>query len=255
MLEIVIKRVPLLISLILFVTFTEGALATVTKVPRELLSSSLLTLRSPVISCKSNSCNYAESNLIKDHPDMGQIEIADQKYLQISIVTPRQASEIFAEMQAQPQIPFRYPEDGCYARADEMAWLLEAKGLIVAKVFAQGFLRYQTKHNSQLTINMFWRNYHVAPILLVETSPKNLQITVIDPSMFDRPVSSARWLLEMTQYPETKLTSMDYANRFNWEPPLNNRLSEYTEERIQVSKTYMAKFLEKQRLRELNLPQ
>ncbi|MBY0413677.1 MAG: hypothetical protein K2Q18_05910, partial [Bdellovibrionales bacterium] len=42
-------------------------------------------------------------------------------------------------------------------------------------------------------------NFHVAPIVYVKDDHNNIQKMVIDPSLFDRPVSVAEWDAKMTK--------------------------------------------------------
>jgi hypothetical protein len=101
-------------------------------------------------------------------------------------VTPDQADEIFQEVAAMKDIPYRYVADGCYARAEIIAERLAKEGIIVDKVWAEdGIL----KPNSDLE----W-NYHVAPVIWVHEKNGTYDRKVLDPSLEDHPVAVNEWL-------------------------------------------------------------
>ena len=88
-------------------------------------------------------------------------------------------------------IPFQYVVDGCYARAHKMKQILQDKyGYTCDKVFS-----YEGASGS-LAVDagdccVYWW-YHVAPLVKVKTNYGIVQY-VMDPSMFDHPVSINKW--------------------------------------------------------------
>ena len=94
-----------------------------------------------------------------------------------------------------PCIPFRYPDDGCWARAHEMCRLMINMGLSPDKVWidhsAGHQLHVDTANNPQCYVE--W-NWHVAPRLCVR-GPGFLQTRpmVMDPSLFAAPVTEPTW--------------------------------------------------------------
>lgn len=88
-------------------------------------------------------------------------------------------------------IPFQYVVDGCYARAHKMRQIMnEEYNYEPQKVFS-----YEGPSGS-LAVDagdccVYWW-YHVAPLVTVKTATGTAQY-VIDPSMFDEPVSIATW--------------------------------------------------------------
>lgn len=99
-----------------------------------------------------------------------------------------------------PCIPFQYVRDGCYARAHKMRWIITNKyKFCCEKVFS-----FANKNNDQLAVKAtkcggccvtWW--YHVAPLIRVQVKIGRLSFTkamVIDPGMFDFPVSLSQWL-------------------------------------------------------------
>jgi hypothetical protein len=92
-----------------------------------------------------------------------------------------------------PCIPFLYPENGCWARAHEMCRLIKVMGRTPDKVWIDGSLHVISANTP--TCNVYW-SWHVAPTLCVRTVPWQTKRVVIDPSLFDKPVSEADWKLK-----------------------------------------------------------
>lgn len=114
-------------------------------------------------------------------------------------VTASQARQVFNWMAAQRDIAFRYPIDGCYARAHLMIQRMQSKGLKPYKVwsFANGDpLHVKTPHVRGGVVE--WK-YHVAPALRVRGADGKQSWVVIDPSMFKAPVSLAAWRKAQTK--------------------------------------------------------
>jgi Glutaminase len=114
-------------------------------------------------------------------------------------VTPPKAKALFDLCSAQtcnpltvpaPCIPFLYPDDGCWARAHEMCRLLIAQGAHPRKIWINGNLRTPTRNNPACVVYWGW---HVAPTLCVRTHFFKHTEEVIDPSLFNGPVSEATW--------------------------------------------------------------
>jgi hypothetical protein len=114
-------------------------------------------------------------------------------------ITPARAQEVFDAMRATtcdplnvppPCIPFLYPDDGCWGRAHEMSRLMLAMGLCPKKVWSRGSLHVRTRNNPNCEVYWGW---HVAPTLCVRTGFLRRTRMVIDPSLFDTPVTKADW--------------------------------------------------------------
>jgi hypothetical protein len=109
------------------------------------------------------------------------------------VVTPKQAWAAYRMMLAQKDIAFKFPADGCYARAHLMVRRMQAKGYKPYKVwsFANGdSLQVRTENDPRKQVT--WR-YHVAPILRVRLKDGKQGWYVIDPSLFKGPVSIKGW--------------------------------------------------------------
>ena len=127
----------------------------------------------------------------------------------------------FSSVRRQPHIPFQYPLDGCWARAHEMGRLIERffdcdPRTITAKIWNFGDLHVETDNNPYCKV--CW-NYHVAPILKTDHG-----FTVIDPSLFDQPVSVDTWRNKQSDLSRKSVfTSLDIYNsiddQFISEPP------------------------------------
>lgn len=89
-----------------------------------------------------------------------------------------------------PCIPFLYPDDGCWARAHEMCRLIIAAGIQRKKVWIDGNLFVHTKNNPLCHVGWGW---HVAPTICVRHCFYHVEDMVIDPSLFNAPVSQATW--------------------------------------------------------------
>jgi|GEM_PF-1702006 len=110
------------------------------------------------------------------------------------VLTYQQAVSVFNKIAAQSDIAFEYPWDGCYARAHLMVRRLQALGIQPGKVwsFANGEpLHARTKRDVRGFVE--W-DYHVAPTISVQGTDGKAVAMVIDPAMFNQPVSVTQWL-------------------------------------------------------------
>lgn len=108
-------------------------------------------------------------------------------------VSYQQAVQIFNWLATQGDIAFRFPIDGCYARAHLMIRRMQKRGFKPYKVwtFANGDeqLRVRTANHPRGYVE--WK-YHVAPIVRVQTA-NGQRWYVIDPALFKSPVSITQW--------------------------------------------------------------
>lgn len=149
--------------------------------------------------------------------EFAQVELTDYfgKPFSISLVDQTRAEKLFQEMASQKHIPFGYPDDGCYARAHEMARLLDDRGVTSGKVFSVGSLHVRTKKGQ----DVYW-GWHVAPILAVKERAGKWQLYVIDPSIFAKPVIVEAWKNSQLADPDAYVSALHYTKRFvynyNW---------------------------------------
>jgi hypothetical protein len=136
---------------------------------------------------------------------------------EITEMTPAQVNRVFGELAAMTfwtsnfaasPIPFHFPPDGCYARAQLMADRLTELGFASEKVFAiartpagRADLHVPTPYAedvaapAQPTVN-WW--YHVAPIVRVRDALGVVRETVLDPSLAPAPLELLQWLGRMS---------------------------------------------------------
>lgn len=96
-----------------------------------------------------------------------------------------------------PCIPFQYVTDGCYARAHKMRWIIEN----LFHYCSQKIFSFANQGADKLDV---WANkwggccvewwYHVAPMVYVNVNGIGMSY-VIDPGMFNGPVSIYDWLV------------------------------------------------------------
>ena len=122
-------------------------------------------------------------------------------------LSPAQAARVFSVMAtltftdttgAQSPVPYHYPVDGCYARAQMMAQMLTRAGIASERVFATSTVPGGLHIPNQFSEDQpggapaettWW--YHVAPIVRVRSAAGAIEETVIDPSTQSGPVPIA----------------------------------------------------------------
>ena len=134
--------------------------------------------------------------------------------LKVSAISLEYAQELFDYVHSQKEIPFRFPDDGCYARAHAMAILLEREGIISLKAFIEGDLLVET-YNHPLGYVRWW--FHTAPVVLVEDGGRFIEM-VLDPSIFDKPVPVEEWFFIQTKHSEGWMEDNYRTNRFGFMP-------------------------------------
>lgn len=94
-------------------------------------------------------------------------------------------------------IPFNFVSDGCYARAHKMRQILNNAGYECQKYFIHGNLAAQRTPG---TCCVQWV-YHVAPLVTVMVADPMTQDYILDPSLFNHPVSIHEWKQKCTSGP------------------------------------------------------
>lgn len=115
-------------------------------------------------------------------------------------LTLDKAVEIFDLLADMQDIAFGYKRDGCYARAHIMCRRLVEMGLSASKAWAfegKKSLRFVSPEGNKT----HWC-YHVAAALSVQMPGGGIQDVVLDPSLFDGPVSLKEWGDIMAASPE-----------------------------------------------------
>jgi hypothetical protein len=133
-------------------------------------------------------------------------------------LSPEQARQVFDALShssmrtstgGSAPIPFGYPANGCYSRAQEMSDILTQLGFASEKVFALAGKRPLAVRSSNddpsLTGNtaepdntVSW-TWHVAPMVRVRDPERGVIETVLDPSMGPAPMTLEQWETLMTE--------------------------------------------------------
>lgn len=101
----------------------------------------------------------------------------------------------FNTLAQRSDIAFNYVDDGCFARAHIMCRALQDMDVAPGKVWA-----YKGDEKMKLTqagrVFALW-DYHVAPCVPVRMPDKSVQNIILDPGIFDGPVTVDQWLREV----------------------------------------------------------
>ena len=120
----------------------------------------------------------------------------DPKSIEISVIDSEKANLLFKEFVQNKNIPFKFPKDGCYARATAMAQMADKSSIVMGKVYATGFLIAKTNiPNYPITM---W-GWHVAPVSYVKQIDGKIELMVFDPSLFSQPVTVEEWKSKMME--------------------------------------------------------
>lgn len=140
----------------------------------------------------------------------------DPKIINIAVIEQNQANALFRKFTQARHIPYRFPLDGCYARATAMAQIAEEEGIEMGKVYAEGFLQAKTDLPKFPTVVWGW---HVAPIAYVKKPDGKIEIMVFDPSLFRQPVTVEEWKLRMLDNSNgitPEILKLYYGSRFQY---------------------------------------
>ncbi len=181
-------------------------------------------------------------------PD-GTLPGADGKPLEVSILTETQAFALFDELSHLQTLDFNVIRDGCYARAHEMAQILDSKQVVSAKVFVTGDLKARSV--TEPTGYAYWR-YHVAPVVLVlnenrphDKQPKAaLRAWVFDPGLFDRPTPIQDWIDALSienPYDKTERPFFSFNTRFRYSINDPDPIDHYRDEDLLHQRETLAK--------------
>ena len=130
-------------------------------------------------------------------------------------ISPEAAQALFDDMAAQVDIPFDYPPDCCYARAQRMAQLMSDRGIASKKAWVYGSLNPVTSSGDPVRFpptpsgDVVTWGYHVAPTVSVRQPDGSCRDMVIDPSLRDRPLTISEWEETMGGGTMSRLTPSD----------------------------------------------
>ena len=165
------------------------------------------------------------------------------------VVSMKHAQWLFDQMKATncdplttpaPCIPFMFPDNGCWVRANEMCRLLDNMGESTRKVWiTKGptkYLKAKTRNHWDCYIEWYW---HVAPTILVR-GPWIFQVRrmVIDPSLTTGPVTKDGWRNIMQDsaatLEDTVATQYSYMSPGSSDPTYSTTNSELISFRLQL---------------------
>lgn len=165
-------------------------------------------------------------------------------------ITMDKATELFNRAMGMEDIAWGFKKDGCYARAHLMARRFEEEGIRVDKVWIKGDLYIPET-------DIRW-NFHVAPVVYVKDEKNQIQKIVIDPSLFDGPVTVEEWDKKMAKntakgsvisvfpFPENaalmERSTLSFSSSDPYLPRGNINMTE--EEKMGQAKVTMANYLE-----------
>lgn len=144
--------------------------------------------------------------------------------LEVQVLPEAEATALFQELSSlqfwtaddrQTAVPFHYPPNGCFFRAQAMAERMTELGYASEKVFAltsPRSLRVQTPYGPDVSEggpDVTW-GYHVAPIVRVQTATGVVDM-VMDPSLFPGPTPLQAWLHKMNPAEFSRI-SLDQMN-------------------------------------------
>lgn len=99
---------------------------------------------------------------------------------------------IFSACATDPVQTFAFKSDGCYARAHEMARIIELNGYGCGKLFIYA----SASAPLAVSVNSFccqqW-SFHVAPLVRFKNAAGVAEVRVFDPSIFSTPVTKDQW--------------------------------------------------------------
>jgi hypothetical protein len=127
-----------------------------------------------------------------------------------AVITLERAVALFTELAARKDIAFRFLRDGCYARAHLMAFHLKRSGVEPRKVwtFASNFMHDPLWVNvpGESGGRIVWK-YHVALVISARLPDGEVRDLVLDPSIFDHPVTVDEWSQAQHDTPEVRYTA------------------------------------------------
>lgn len=162
--------------------------------------------------CACGSLEYGTSNA----KPVGQTSLKGpgKQRFAISVVTFDFALKIFSDLERIARGDGGSITDGCYARAQKMAFTLERRGIVVGKVMARGRFNIQSENLKKGAVT--W-GFHVAPTIVIDNGDRR-SVWVLDPSLFSEPVPIESWLALLMQNSKSKLDEVFVTNRFVFHP-------------------------------------
>lgn len=141
---------------------------------------------------------------------------SDPAQISVSVIDKKTADNLFREFASDKEIPFKYPIDGCYARATAMNLIAEKEHIYMGRVYAEGKLQVKTDSALYPLVQWLW---HVAPVAFVQQPDGSHKMMVFDPSLFNKPVTVNEWTFKMLDRSKNYAARLDkvyYGDRFQY---------------------------------------
>lgn len=199
-----------------------------------------------------------EQKLVNDlGPELVHIQNhQDLSKLNGRIPTKSELDSEFAKLAANPEIPFEYIYDGCYARAHLMCETMMADNINNGKIFCMVDDPYN-KENRLEAENKYMHAkwwYHVAPVVFAENDTTHqVEAYVMDPSMNKSPMKADEWIhamwnekdkihVDFTRNPQFGPAETGEVNKTFEEsiPPSHEVCAEYSKELAKIKEDYNA---------------
>lgn len=196
----------------------------------------LLQMTSITLNRTMGVCACSPSEKSRPLRALGQTSLKDNngRRFAVSVVTFEHALRIFQSLEHGTWRTAESLFDGCYARAESMAYRLEKRGIVVGKVMAMGQFQILSDVLKRGTVT--W-GFHVAPIIVVDEGGQR-GVWVLDPALFAEPVPLESWLALLVQNPRAKLNEVFLTNRFVFHP--SHRFKNVTNWRVADLRTARA---------------
>ncbi len=159
--------------------------------------------------------------------------------IEISSISISYMQVLFEALTRTYSIPFRYPDDGCFARAHKTALLLEDLGIVTAKSFIIGDLKLYTNDSPKGFVN-WW--YHVAPIVHIKEID---DVMIFDPTSSKEPLTKAEWVEKLTSHKYGSVDKTFETERYTYRPEdADKNLKEYQKADILYMKDSLDVYLD-----------
>lgn len=119
---------------------------------------------------------------------------------QVSVLKEAELNEFFEYVSTRSYIPFHVKWDGCFGRAYLMITVANRKNIELGKIVID-VLNKDEEVMEVMSPDNKWKlrwYYHVAPYLYVEKENGDLELRVIDPSLFTKPVTRNEFISKLT---------------------------------------------------------
>lgn len=145
--------------------------------------------------------------------------------IEISVVSEKDANDIFDEMKEHRDIPFGFSIDGSYARAHKMTRIMDAMEVTSGKAFLEGELYFDDPEFGKVGLR-----YQVSPVVMVRQGD-TLTPYVLDPALFKKPVSFQAMKEMFLANSKSKISREYFTNRFAYDlEDREKKLTDYDQE-------------------------